>query len=71
MPGTRPGMTMWNGQSQARSVYPPNSKIEGRAMKTFVVACVAAIVIAIGAVLVLDGVQKPVESAYKTTGVRI
>jgi hypothetical protein len=40
-------------------------------MKTFVVACVAAIVIAIGAVLVLDGVQKPVESAYKTTGVRI
>jgi hypothetical protein len=40
-------------------------------MKAFIVACVAAAVIAIGAVVVLDGIQKPVESAYKTTGVRI
>jgi hypothetical protein len=40
-------------------------------MKTFIVACVAAAVIAIGAVVVLNGIQKPVESAYATTGVRI
>ena len=40
-------------------------------MKTFFVACIAAAVIAVGAVLVLNGIQKPVESAYSTTGVRI
>ena len=40
-------------------------------MKTFVVACVAAAVIAIGAVVVLNGIQEPVESAYTTTSVRI
>jgi hypothetical protein len=40
-------------------------------MKTFIVACVAAAVIAVGAVVVLNGIQKPAESAYKTTGVRI
>jgi hypothetical protein len=40
-------------------------------MKTFVVACVAAAVIAIGAVVVLNGIQKPVETAYTTSGVRI
>jgi hypothetical protein len=40
-------------------------------MKTFIVACVAAAVIAIGGVLVLNGIQKPVETAYTTSGVRI
>jgi len=30
-------------------------------MKTFIVACVAAAVIAIGAVVVLNSIQKPVE----------
>jgi hypothetical protein len=43
----------------------------GLAMKTFLVACVAAGVIAIGAVAVLNGIQKPVDVAYTTTGVRI
>jgi len=40
-------------------------------MKAFIVACVAAAVIAIGAVLVLGNFQKPVETAYTTSGVRI
>lgn len=40
-------------------------------MKVFVVACIAAAVIAIGAVYVLGDIQKPVETAYTTSGVRI
>ena len=40
-------------------------------MKTFVVACLAAAVIAIGSVIVLNSIQKPAESAYATSGVRI
>ena len=40
-------------------------------MKKFSIACLAAAVIAIGAVVVLNSVQKPVASAYSTTGVRI
>ncbi len=40
-------------------------------MKTFIVACVAAAVIAVCAVAVLNGIQNPVETAYKTSGVRI
>jgi hypothetical protein len=40
-------------------------------MKTFIVACVAAAVIAIGAVVVLNSIQKPVDTAFSTTGVRI
>ena len=40
-------------------------------MKTFIIACVAAAVIAVGAVVVLNGMQKPVETAYTTSGVRI
>jgi len=40
-------------------------------MKTFIVACIAAIIIAAGAVAVLDGIQKPVETAFSTSGVRI
>ena len=39
-------------------------------MKTFIVACIAAAVIAIGAVVVLNSIQKPVETAFSTTGVR-
>jgi hypothetical protein len=39
-------------------------------MKTFIVACVAAAVIAIGAVVVLNSIQKPVDTAFSTTGVR-
>ena len=40
-------------------------------MKTFIVACIAAAVIASGAVVVLNSIQKPVETAFSTTGVRI
>jgi hypothetical protein len=40
-------------------------------MKTFIVACIAAAVIAIGAVVVLNSIQKPVDTAFSTTGVRI
>jgi hypothetical protein len=40
-------------------------------MKVFIVACLAAAAVAIGAVVVLDGLQKPVSSAYTTSGVRI
>jgi hypothetical protein len=40
-------------------------------MKVFVVACIAAAVIAIGGVVVLNGIQKPVDVAFTTSGVRI
>jgi hypothetical protein len=40
-------------------------------MKTFIVACIAAAVIAIGAVVVLGNIQEPVDVAYATSGVRI
>jgi len=40
-------------------------------MKSFVAACVAAIVIATVAGFVLNTVQKPTEEAYTTTGVRL
>jgi hypothetical protein len=40
-------------------------------MKAFIIACVAAAIIAIGAVVVLGNFQKPVETAYTTSGVRI
>ena len=41
-------------------------------MKSFVAACVAAIVIAAIAGLVLDKtMQKPTDQAYSTTGVRL
>jgi hypothetical protein len=40
-------------------------------MKSFVMACVAAIVIAIGGALALESLQRPAESAYSTTGARI
>ncbi|HEY7943833.1 MAG TPA: hypothetical protein VIH15_04965 [Casimicrobiaceae bacterium] len=40
-------------------------------MRAFIVACLAAAVIAIGAVAVLNGIQKPVETAFATSAVRI
>ncbi len=40
-------------------------------MKAFVVACIAAAVIAVCGVAVLNGIQKPVDVAYATSGVRI
>ncbi len=40
-------------------------------MKAFLAACVAIVVIAVGASVVLDRYQKSAESAYMTTGARI
>ena len=40
-------------------------------MKAFVLACVAAVIVAAVAVVVLDRVQKPVEQAFATTSVRL
>ena len=40
-------------------------------MKAFIIACVAAAVIAVCGVAVLNGIQKPVDVAYSTSGVRI
>jgi hypothetical protein len=41
------------------------------AMKSFLLACVAAIVVAAVAAAVLDRVQEPAEQAFATTGVRL
>ncbi len=40
-------------------------------MKTFLIACAAAVVMAVGAWLVLEHFQQPVSVAYTTTGARI
>jgi hypothetical protein len=40
-------------------------------MRAFVLGCLAAAVIAVGGVLVLDGVQEPAAVAYQTSGVRL
>jgi hypothetical protein len=40
-------------------------------MKSFIIACVAAIVIAVIGGLVLNSVQEPVDKAFSSTGVRL
>ena len=40
-------------------------------MRVFLFSCIAAAVIAVGAVFVLNHFQQPADVAYKTTGVRI
>ena len=40
-------------------------------MKAFLLACVGAVVIAFIGVAALDAVQKPVDRAFVTTGVRL
>jgi hypothetical protein len=40
-------------------------------MRSFVAACIAAIVIASGSAVVLKQYQKPAASAFTTSGVRI
>jgi hypothetical protein len=40
-------------------------------MKSFLLACVAAVAIAAVAGLALNSVQKPSDQAYSTTGVRL
>jgi hypothetical protein len=44
---------------------------ESGAMKSFIIACVAAIVIAIIGGLALNSIQKPVDEAFTTSGVRL
>ncbi|WP_277996497.1 hypothetical protein [Bradyrhizobium sp. STM 3843] len=40
-------------------------------MKAFLLACIAAIIIAAAAVVVLNRVQEPVQEAFATTAVRL
>jgi hypothetical protein len=40
-------------------------------MKTFIVACVAAIIIAVIGGVVLNSVQEPVDKAFTTSAVRL
>jgi hypothetical protein len=40
-------------------------------MKTFIVACVAAVIIAVIGGVVLNSMQEPVDKAFTTTGVRL
>ena len=40
-------------------------------MKTFIVACVAAIVLAVIGGVVLNSIQEPVDKAFTTTAVRL
>jgi cell division protein FtsN len=40
-------------------------------MKAFLMACVAAVILAIIGGLVLNSVQEPVDKAYTTTSVRL
>jgi len=40
-------------------------------MKTFIVACITAAVLAICAVVVLNNIQEPVNVAFTTSAVRI
>ena len=40
-------------------------------MRSFVAACIAAIIIAIGGAVVLDHYQKPAAATFSTSGVRI
>ena len=40
-------------------------------MKTFIMACIAAIVIAAIGGVVLNSIQEPVDKAFSTTGVRL
>ncbi len=40
-------------------------------MRVFLTACAAALVIAVSGAVVLNSVNKPVEAAFSTSGVRI
>jgi hypothetical protein len=45
--------------------------LENKPMKAFIVACVAAIALAAIGSVVLNGIQKPAEVAFSTSGVRL
>jgi hypothetical protein len=49
----------------------PSDLLRRLAMKAFLLACAAAIVIAAAGFVVLDQVQEPVQQAFATTGVRL
>jgi len=40
-------------------------------MKTFIIACVAAVVIAVIGGVVLSGIQEPADQAFSTSSVRL
>ena len=40
-------------------------------MKTFIIACVAAVIITVIGGVVLNSMQEPVDKAFSTTGVRL
>ena len=40
-------------------------------MKTFIIACVAAVIIAVIGGVVLNSIQEPVDKAFTTTAVRL
>jgi hypothetical protein len=40
-------------------------------MRSFVAACIAAVVIALGGAVVLNGFQKPATAAFSTSAVRL
>jgi hypothetical protein len=40
-------------------------------MKTFIMACIAALVIAVIGGVVLNGIQEPVDKAFTTSAVRL
>ena len=70
---------VWLTQENARTglnetlqpMATPANNSAGVAMKTFVLACVAASAIAAVAGFALNSVQRPADQAYSTTGVRL
>jgi len=53
-------------------LYDGNNKTRGTPlMWTFIIACTPAGIIAVSAVVVLNGIQKPVDVAFTTSAVRI
>jgi hypothetical protein len=49
----------------------PRRMGEGLLVRSFVIACLAALIIAIGGAVILDKFQKPADMAYQTSGVRL
>ena len=57
--------------SPRRLIIPPSVRWGGTTVKSFLIGCAAAIVIAVGAAMVLDRYQEPTATLYTTTGVRL
>lgn len=58
-------------RNQPSHIIYPLDLLRSVAMRAFLLACAAAIVIAAAAFVVLDQVQEPVQQAFATTGVRL